>query len=135
MQTQENKSLVHRMFDEAFNKGNTSLINEVIAPDYVDHSPIPAPVPGPEGFAQRTMALRAAFVEEAQFGAFLAENDLVAFTWTFSGVHHGPFAGVAATGTKVTLSGINVERFEHGKIVEHWSHFDLAGLMKQINRA
>ncbi|TFG67930.1 MAG: ester cyclase, partial [Anaerolineales bacterium] len=45
------------------------------------------------------------------------------------------FAGIAATGKKVTLSGINVERFENGKIVEHWSQFDLAGLMKQMNSA
>lgn len=133
MQTEENKSLVHRMFDEAFNKGNTSLIDETIALDYIDHSPIPAPAPGPEGFAKRTIALRNAFVESAIFEAFLAENDLVAFTWTFKGVHHGPFAGIAATGKEVTLSGINVERLENGKIVEHWSHFDLAGLIKQIN--
>src|SRR5262245_2485316 len=135
MSTQQNKDLVHRMFDEAFNHGNTSVINENIAPDYVDHSPIPAPVPGPEGFAKRTMALRSAFVQEAMFGLFLAENDLVAFTWTFQGVHQGTFAGIAATGKTVTLSGINVERLENGKIVEHWSHFDLAGLLKQMNSA
>ena len=135
MSTEENKSLVHRMFDESFNKGDPSFINELIAADYVDHSPIPAPSPGPEGFAKRTIALRTAFVEEAQFGVFLAENDLVAFTWTFQGVHQGPFAGIAATGKQVTLSGINVERLENGKIVEHWSHFDLAGLIKQMNSA
>ena len=79
------------------------------------------------------MALCSAFVEEALFGVFLAENDLVAFTWTFQGVHRGTFAGIAATGKKVTLSGINVKRLENGKIVEHWSHFDLAGLLKQMN--
>lgn len=135
MSTEENKNLVRRMFEEAFNQGNPSFLHEMIAPDYVDHSPIPAPAPGPEGFAKRTMALRSAFVQEALFGVFLAENDLVAFTWTFQGVHQGTFAGIAATGKKVTLSGINVERFENGKIVEHWSHFDLAGLLKQMNAA
>jgi steroid delta-isomerase-like uncharacterized protein len=135
MSTAENKNLVRRMFDEAFNQGNTSFIYEMVAPDYVDHSPIPAPAPGPEGFAKRTMALRSAFVQEALFGVFLAENDLVAFTWMFQGVHQGTFAGIAATGKNVTLSGINVERLENGKIVEHWSHFDLAGLLKQLNAA
>jgi len=135
MSTEENKNLVRRMFDEAFNQGNTSFINEMIAPDYVDHSPIPAPAAGPEGFVKRTMVLSNAFVQEALFGVFLAENDLVAFTWTFQGVHQGTFAGLAATGKKVTLSGINVERLENGKIVEHWSHFDLAGLLKQMNTA
>jgi steroid delta-isomerase-like uncharacterized protein len=135
MSTEENKVVVHRMFDDALNKGNTSLINEVFAPGYVDHSPLPAPVPGPEDFAKRLVALRGGFVEEALFGEFFAENDLVAFTWTFNGVHHGTFAGLAATGKKLTLSGINVERVENGKIVEHWSQYDLAGLMKQMSSA
>jgi steroid delta-isomerase-like uncharacterized protein len=133
MSTEENKVIVHRMFDEAFNRGETSFVNEVVSPEYIDHSPIPAPVPGPEGFAKRTAALRAAFVQEVVFGVFVAEGDLVAFTWTFIGVHHGTFAGVPATGKPVTLSGINVERLKAGKIIEHWSQFDLAGLMKQIN--
>ena len=133
MSSQENKEIVRRMFDEAFNKGSMNLVNEVIAPDYIDHSPIPAPGPGPEGFAKRISALRAAFAQEAVFGVFLAEDDLVAFTWTFNGIHNGTFVGVPATGRQVSLSGINVERLKNGKIVEHWSHFDLAGLMKQIS--
>ena len=134
MSTEENKAAVHQMFDESFNQGDTSGIKEIVAADYIDHSPIPAPGPGPEGFAKRIAALSAAFVEEVTFGVFLAEGDLVAFTWTFNGTHKGVFAGVPATGKKVTLSGINIERFRDGKIVEHWSHFDLAGLMKQINK-
>jgi steroid delta-isomerase-like uncharacterized protein len=133
MTTETNKALVRRLFDELFNQGNPAAANDVIAPDYIDHSPIPAPAPGAEGFARRTAALRAAFVQEAVFGVFLAEGDLVAFTWQFNGVHTGPFAGLPATGKAVTLSGINVERIKDGRIVEHWSHFDLAGLMKQIS--
>jgi len=133
MSIDENKAIVRRMFDEAFNMGNTSFVNEVVAADYIDHSPIPAPASGAEGFAKRTDVLRAAFVEEAVFGVFLAEGDLVAFTWTFNGTHKRIFAGIPATGKKVTLSGINVERLKDGKIVEHWSHFDLAGLIKQIS--
>jgi len=134
MSTEENKAIVRRLFDEGFNKGNVEAANEIIAADYIDHSPIPAPMPGPEGFAKRMSALRTAFVQEAVFGVFLAEDDLVAFTWTFNGVHNGTFAGVFATGRQVTLSGINVERLKDRKIVEHWSHFDLAGLVKQINQ-
>ena len=132
MSAAENKAIVHRLFDQGFNKGNMEPASEIIAPEYIDHSPIPAPMPGPEGFAKRMAGLRAAFVQEAIFGVFLAEDDLVAFTWTFNGVHNGPFAGIPATGKQVMLSGINVERLKDGKIIEHWSQFDLAGLMKQI---
>lgn len=132
MSTEENKVIVHRLFDELFNHGNLSASEGVIAPDYIDHSPIPAPGPGPEGFSRRAAGLRAAFVQKAVFGVFLAEGDLVAFTWQFNGVHIGPFAGIAPTGRTASVSGINVERLKGGKIIEHWSQFDLAGLMKQF---
>jgi len=133
MSPEENKNIVHRLFDEEFNKGNVEAAKEIIAATYIDYSPIPAPAPGPEGFAKRMSALRAAFVQEAVFGAFLAEDDLVAFTWTFKGIHNGTFAGIPATGKQVTLSGINVQRLKDGKIIEHWSHFNLAELVKQIS--
>lgn len=48
------------------------------------------------------------------------------------GVHRGAFAGVEPTGRTVSLAGINVERLRDGLIVEHWSQFDLAGLMRQL---
>ncbi|MFN8386897.1 MAG: ester cyclase [Anaerolineales bacterium] len=133
MSTEENKTLVHRLFNEEFNKLNSTVIEEIVAADYIDHSAIPAPVPGVEGFKKRTAMLRAAFAPKMSFGEFLAENDLVAFSWTMDGVHQGAFAGVQPTGKKIMVSGINIERMKDGKVIEHWSHFDMAGLMKQIN--
>jgi steroid delta-isomerase-like uncharacterized protein len=129
---ESNADRVRTFFDAGFNSGPIDA-DEYVAADYVDHSPIPAPAPGPAGFAQRMQVLRSAFVDRATFGVFVAEGDLVAFTWEFTGQHRGPFAGVAPTGKTVTLPGINVERLVDGKIVEHWSQFDLAGLVRQLN--
>jgi predicted ester cyclase len=104
----------------------------MIAADYVDHSSLPAPAPGPDGFKKRAAMLRAAFNSKMTFGQFLAEGDLVAFTWLMSGIHQDAFAGVPATGRPVTVNGMNIERFQDGKIVEHWSQFDAVGLLRQI---
>ncbi len=46
--------------------------------------------------------------------------------------HTGPFNGVAATGRAVTLESIRIDRIEDGKLAEHWSVGDLAGLMKAV---
>lgn len=132
MSTEENKALTHRLFDEEFNQGNPAAIDEIIDANYLDHSALPAPAPGPEGFKKRAEMLRAAFDPKMTFGEFLAEGDLVSFTWTLSGIHQGVFANVPPTGKAVTVSGINIERFQNGKIVEHWSQFDGIGLMRQI---
>jgi steroid delta-isomerase-like uncharacterized protein len=132
MSTGENKARAHRLFDEGFNRRNTTVVDEIIAPGYIDHSAMPAPAPGPEGFRRRMAMLHAALDPEMAFGDFLAEGELVAFSWTISGTHQGVFAGVPPTGRKVTVSGVNIERFENGKIVEHWSQFDMAGLLRQL---
>jgi len=135
MSTEENKAIVRKLFDELFNKGNPAAAKEVVANDYIDHSPMTAPAPGAEGFGQRTVTLRTAFVSECIFGEFLAEGDLVSFSWTLSGKHNGPLAGQAPTGKHLVLTGINIERMKHGIIIEHWSQFDLAGVMRQIQAA
>jgi predicted ester cyclase len=132
MSPQENQAIVRRLFDEIFNKGNFAVADEIIAGDYQDHSPLPAPESGPQGFKMRAQMLRAAFVSQVVFGPFLADGDLVAFTWGLTGVHDGAFVGIAPTGKQVSLSGINVERLAGGKIVEHWSQFDLVGLLRQM---
>jgi predicted ester cyclase len=44
----------------------------------------------------------------------------------------GEFMEVAPTGKPVTMTGINIERVAGGRIVEHWSQFDMLGLLVQI---
>ncbi len=132
MSIRDNQTHVRHLFEEVFNNGNYDIVDEFVADDYVDLSPIPAPAQGPQKFKMRTQMLHAAVVREVAFGPFLAERDLVAFTWTLGGVHNGPFVGNAPTGKMITLSGINVEHMADGQIVEHWSQFNLVGLLRQM---
>jgi predicted ester cyclase len=46
--------------------------------------------------------------------------------------HLGELAGVAPTGNRVTISGITIERFEEGKIVEAWRSMDMLGVLRGI---
>jgi steroid delta-isomerase-like uncharacterized protein len=64
----------------------------------------------------------------------VAEGDKVVSRWTLRGTHQGEFFGVPASGKRVEMSGIQVDRFaeESGKIVEEWAEFDLLGAMRQM---
>jgi steroid delta-isomerase-like uncharacterized protein len=62
----------------------------------------------------------------------IAEGDRVVSRWTLTGTHRGEFQGVPATGRTVTITGIEFNRVVDGRIAEHWSQFDLMGLMQQI---
>lgn len=132
MQTEQNKALTFQLFDQVFNQGNPTVIDEIVSNDYLDHSALPAPAPGIEGFKKRTELLRMAFAPTMTMEHFSAEGDLVSFAWSMHGIHRGRFANVDPTGKEVHVNGINIERFQDGKIVEHWSQFDAVGLMRQI---
>ena len=43
------------------------------------------------------------------------------------GTHQGEFFGVPGSGKRVEISGINIDRFEGGKLVEEWASYDLLG--------
>jgi len=55
--------------------------------------------------------------------------------YTLSGTHRGDFQGIAASGKKVEARGVQIGRFENGKIVERWGATDELGIMRQIDAA
>ena len=133
MNIDEMKSTIRRLFEEGFNIGNFRLADEAIDPDYTDHSTFATPVPGVEGFKQRIGIFRKTF-PDARFTVddIFAEGDRVCFRWTMSGTDLGGFRDKPPTGKHVAVSGINIERFAGGKIVEHWSSPDNLGLLQQL---
>ena len=52
--------------------------------------------------------------------------------WTFSATHQGEFLGVAATGKKVTNSGISILTFAKGKIVDDYATWDDLHIWRQL---
>jgi predicted ester cyclase len=62
----------------------------------------------------------------------VGEGDLVASRWEISGVHTGTFVGQAATGKKITWTGIAIDRFENGKIAESWIDWDKYRFMEGL---
>ena len=59
----------------------------------------------------------------------VAEGDT---RWRGEMTHTGDLGGVAATGRRVTIAGITIDRLEGGKIVEAWRSIDTLGLLRGI---
>jgi predicted ester cyclase len=118
-------------------KGNVDLADDVFADDYVRHDlRATQAAPGPEGQKQIARAFRAAFPDLAfDVEIVIAEGDYVAARWTASGTHAGRWGEVEPTGRYVTFSGINIFRFERGRVAEIWNHRDDLGLQEQLGVA
>jgi hypothetical protein len=55
---EENKAKTRRFMEEVLNKGNMQVVDELIAPNFVEHDPFPGQAPGVEGLKQAMVALR-----------------------------------------------------------------------------
>ena len=134
MSAQENKAVVRRMLDELFNKGNLDLTEELLAPDFVEHDPsMPEDLHGLEAFKQYVGGYRSAFPDiHIEVEDQVAEGDRVATRWTGTGTHEGELMGIAPTGNRVEVAGMDISRISGGKIAESWSNYDVMGMMQQL---
>jgi len=133
MSTEENKALIRRFVEEIVNKGNIALIDELVAANYIDHSSPPGAPSGIEGSKQFTNLFRMAFPDiHITLDDLIAEGDKVVSRFTMRGTNKGEFLGIPPTGKQVTITGIHIDRFAGGKLVEHWGQQDTLGLMQQL---
>ena len=132
MSTEENKAIVHQFFEEGPSKGNLSIADTLLSPDFSIHGPLPAS-PGIKGIHEVITTCREAFEHlSVTIEDMVAEGDKVVARFTARGVHKGSFMDLPATGKPITLTGIEIFRIEDGKIIEIWAEANLFGLMQQL---
>ena len=131
--SEENKALIQRFVEEAFNRGNLDVADEVYAPEFVSHES-PGPVErSPEYVKQFVGMYRSAFPDgHTTVEDSIAEGDKVAYRWTFRGTHRGELMGIPPTERQVTITGITLDRISGGKIEEEWNNFDQLGTLQQL---
>ena len=52
--------------------------------------------------------------------------------WTFERSHDGDMEEAAATGKRVSSSGMSIARLAGGKIADEWAVWDYYGLLQQL---
>ena len=104
---EKNKALVRRFVEEVLNGGNLDAVDELLAPDYLDHTVPAGKYAGREGL-KRSLPKQLAASSDLHFRIEeqIAEGDKVV-TWVIgSGTHDRErFLGLAPTGERITNSG------------------------------
>jgi len=123
--------------EEVFNQGTISLVDELLAPDFVEHEQLPPGVPpGREALKVLPAMFRRAFPDfKVAIDDVIGEGDKVVVRSTWSGTHNGDFMGIAPTGQRVSFEVIDILRLAGGaggKFVEHWGQMDNMALMQQL---
>ena len=133
MSAEENKAVVRRYFEEIDAKRDASVLDEFVAPDFVDHNPSPGFTPDLEGLIQSFNHFLAAtpdgyhIVED-----MIAEGDKVMTRISAYGTQTGELFSIPPTDKQIRVTGIAIHRIANGKIVEHWNEIDNLGAMQQL---
>jgi steroid delta-isomerase-like uncharacterized protein len=133
MSTETNKALVRKFYEE-IDKGNLDAMDDLVAEDYIDHSPPPFPglLPGREGLKQGFQIFWEATPGYHCVEDQIAEDDKVVTRLTAYGKHEGDLPGAPRTGNELKMTAITIHRIADGKLVEKWSEKDILRFLRQI---
>jgi steroid delta-isomerase-like uncharacterized protein len=128
------ENVVTRWWEELWNYGNLSVIEELIAPDFADHDPSSPWVPGGvEGVRTLVNAYRAVFPDiHFSIEKQLACGDTVVSHWRVRGTQKGELMGFAATGAVVEAEGISILEVANGKIRHQTTIWDTLGMLQRL---
>jgi steroid delta-isomerase-like uncharacterized protein len=128
-----NKQMVRRLIEEAQVGGKLEVIQELLAEDFVDHTPLPGLPPTRDGVSMLFAGMRQAFPDlRVTIEEQIADDEKVATRKTFEGTHRGPFLGIEATGNPIRFEVIDILTVRGGKIREHRVLADQMTLMQQL---
>jgi predicted ester cyclase len=127
--TEANKQLARRYWEEVWNQGNLALIPELFGSALVD---------GERNFISRTLS---AFPESVvTIDDMIAEGDKVVVRYQWNAVHRsvwemelgGISTAVPPTNKQVSITGIAICRVADGKMVENWAVWTALDLAQQL---
>lgn len=139
LSSDENKTVARRVI-EAFDNRNLDLLDELMAPDCVDHY---HQVESLKGYKEFLAILLKAFPDwHETIEDIIAEGDKVWYHFKATATHTGEYHGklfstdkkitLAPTGKKITPEGVVIYRIADGRIVEVWEISNLLDIYRQL---
>jgi predicted ester cyclase len=132
------KKLLASFIEEVWSQGRIEACDDFVAETYaIRHDP-GDPWDGQtlsrEGFKERVRTSRAPFPDQRfTLVSILEDGDTIAIAWTWAASHKGDIAGFAATGARLTMSGLTVYDFDaKNRIRGHWQVVDRLGIVQQL---
>ena len=133
MSTEANKTVLRRIYEEVFNKGNLEAVDDLHAANFAYHGPGGVELKGRAEAKEYVRAFRAAFPDVCvTVENMVAEGDYVAHRARFTGTHRGDWMGIPPTGKRVDVTLNVLSRFVGGKEAEAWEELDMLSFMQQL---
>ncbi len=130
----KNEQLVRAYFEEVWNKGNLELLDSLMGPEYVNHTPsVSSGKNGVTELKTIVASFRSAFPDlHFKINDLVVTKTKVAARVQMSGTQRDSLFDLPPTNRKVVVNQINIEEIRNGKLVDHWRVTDELGVMKQL---
>jgi steroid delta-isomerase-like uncharacterized protein len=129
-----NKALAREFFEEVWNRGDEAAIERFIAPNAAGNDADFGA--GREAFRAQWRKWRAAFPDlHFEVVDLVAEGDKVVTRWRLTGTHSAEFLGIPATGRRIDVEGMSLDRIADGMIAEGCDGWDNYGVRVQLGAA
>jgi steroid delta-isomerase-like uncharacterized protein len=127
------KAIVRRLVEEGQAKGDLHIVEELLALDFIDHSPLPGLPPTREGVKALFAALKAGFPDlEVVIHDQIEEDGKVVTRKTLRGTHEAAFIGIPGSGRRLSMEIIDILYVRDGKVTDHWTVVDRLAMMQQL---
>lgn len=132
MSSDANIETVRRLLDEIFSQGKYELIDQLVAPDFVEHQN-GVQGSGSDALLSVAKGLRASFPDlRLEIQDVATTDDTIWVRARGRGTDTGGVAGRPPSGRSIEVDVIDVVRLRHGRIVEHWGVADRLGMLQQV---
>jgi len=130
---EDRKVRIERMWTAAWNHGRLERFDDVLAPEYVRRTSGASRAHGLATLKELIRETRRGFPDtRTAIDQILVDGDHVAIRWHSTGTHRGVYRGVPPTGRVVTLEGATFARFQGEQMVETWSTWDPAAMLRAL---
>ena len=130
---EKNKESMKKV-NEMFASGNTTGIENYVADNVVEHSPMPGiTATGLQGLKDMISQNHTAYPDmKITVLSMVADGDIVMMHYNMKGTNSGPWGTMPGTGKAIDVNGVDVVRFQDGKGVEHWGYGEDMKMMTQL---
>ena len=133
MSTEEQNVKVARQWYDVWGSEDSAVFEDIVQPDIIHHGGVGEDASNVVDLRARSDVFAVAFPDlSLVVEQVIADGDYVAVRWIATGTQDGPFFDIEPSGVEATWTGINIFRFECGKIAENWNEFDVVGLQAQL---
>ena len=133
MSEARNVATLERFVEEVINQGQFEAADELVEENFVELDPFPGQQQGREGLKDVIRMMRIGFPDiHWTLEETIASGDKVVSRFKWTGTQRGEFLGIPATGRKVTVPGVVIDRLNDGKMADSRILMDTLGMMQQL---